>query len=187
MDYSEIEKLDAGSFFDKKFKGEKIPLLKEVLEYAKSNNIRLNIELKPTGKEVDFEKQVVDLIKQYSFEDRCVITSQVYDVLENVKKVDKNIKTVYVMSLAIGNITDAKYADAFSVEASNVNQRLVNTVHNDGKELYAWTVNTEESINRMIDMDVDNIITDNIELGRELVNKSKSSDLISEFIKALYS
>ena len=187
MDYSEIEKLDAGSFFDKKFKGEKIPLLKEVLEYAKSNNIRLNIELKPTGKEVDFEKQVVDLIKQYSFEDRCVITSQVYDVLENVKKVDKDIKTVYVMSLAIGNITDAKYADAFSVEASNVNQRLVNTVHNDGKELYAWTVNTEESINKMIDMDVDNIITDNIVLGRELVNKSKSSDLISEFIKALYS
>jgi len=186
MDYSEIEKLDAGSFFNKKFKGEKIPLLSDVLKYAKDNNIRLNIELKPTGKEVDFEKQVVDLIKEYNFENRCVITSQVYSVLENVKKVDKEIKTVYVMSIAIGNITDAKYADAFSVEASNVNESLVNRVHNEGKELYAWTVNTEESINNMIDMDVDNIITDNIELGKELVEKSKNSDLISEFIKTIY-
>ena len=186
MNYSEIEKLDAGSFFNKKFKGEKIPLLSDVLKYAKENNIRLNIELKPTGEEVDFEKQVVDLIKEYNFENRCVITSQVYSVLENVKKVDKEIKTVYVMSIAIGNITDAEYADAFSVEASNVNEGLVNRVHNEGKELYAWTVNTEESINNMIDMDVDNIITDNIELGKELVEKSKNSDLISEFIKTIY-
>ena len=186
MDYSEIEKLDAGSFFNKKFKGEKIPLLRDVLKYAKDNNIRLNIELKPTGEEVDFEKQVVDLIKEYNFENRSVITSQVYSVLENVKKVDKEIKTVYVMSIAIGNITDAEYADAFSVEASNVNEGLVNRVHNEGKELYAWTVNTEESINNMIDMDVDNIITDNIELGKELVEKSKNSDLISEFIKTIY-
>ena len=186
MDYSEIEKLDAGSFFNKKFKGEKIPLLSDVLKYAKENNIRLNIELKPTGEEVDFEKEVVDLIKEYNFENRCVITSQVYSVLENVKKVDKDIKTVYVMSIAIGNITDAEYADAFSVEASNVNEGLVNRVHNEGKELYAWTVNTEESINNMIDMDVDNIITDNIELGKELVEKSKNSDLISEFIKTIY-
>ena len=186
MDYSEIKKLDAGSFFNKKFKNEKIPLLSEVLEYAKNNNIRLNIELKPTGKEIDFEKQVVDLIKEYHFESSCVITSQIYDVLKNTKRVDKNIKTVYVMSIAIGNITDAKYADAFSVEASNVNPSLVNKVHNEGKELYAWTVNKEESINKMIDMNVDNIITDNIELGRELVEKSKSSDLISEFIKTIF-
>ena len=186
MNYSEIEKLDAGSFFNKKFKDEKIPLLKEVLQYAKDNNIRLNIELKPIGEEKDFEKQVVDLIKKYKFENRCVITSQVYSVLEKVKKEDKEIKTVYVMSIAIGEITDAKYADAFSVEASNVNESLVNTVHNSGKELFAWTINTEESINNMIDMDVDNIITDNIQLGKKLVEKSKSSDLISEFMKSIY-
>lgn len=187
MNYSEIEKLDAGSFFDKKFKDEKMPLLSEVLEFAKNNNIRLNIELKPTGKETDFEKQVVDLIKKYNFENKCVVTSQMYNVLENTKKIDKNIKTVYVMSIAIGNITDAKYADTFSVEAANVNTSLVNKVHNEGKELYAWTVNTEESINKMIDMNVDNIITDNIELGKKLVEKSKSSDLISEFLKNIFS
>ena len=186
MNYSEIQNLDAGSFFNEKYKDERIPLLSEVLKFAKDNNIRLNIELKPTGKEVHFENQVVDLIKEYNFEDKCVVTSQFYSVLENIKKVDKNIKTVYVMSIAIGNITDAEFADAYSVEANNVDSSLVNIVHNEGKELYAWTVNTEESINKMIAMNVDNIITDNIELGKELIEKSKSSDLISEFIKAIY-
>ena len=185
MNYSEIKKLDAGSFFNKKFKGEKIPLLKEVLEFAKKNNIRLNIELKPTGKEKNFEKQVVDLIKEYNFEDRCVVTSQVYNVLKKIKKYDKDIKTVYVMSIAIGKITDAKYADAFSIEATNVTETQVSRVHNAGKELYAWTVNKEESINKMIDMNVDNIITDNIKLGVDLVEKSKRTNIEDIIIKVL--
>ena len=185
MNYSEIKKLDAGSFFNKKFKGEKIPLLKEVLEFAKKNNIRLNIELKPTGKEKNFEKQVVDLIKEYNFEDRCVVTSQVYNVLKKIKKYDKDIKTVYVMSIAIGKITDAKYADAFSIEATNVTETQVSRVHNAGKELYVWTVNKEESINKMIDMNVDNIITDNIKLGVDLVEKSKRTNIEDIIIKVL--
>ena len=185
MNYSEIEKLDAGSFFNEKFKGEKIPLLSEVLDFAKKNNIRLNIELKPTGKEKNFEKQVVDLIEEYKFKDKCVVTSQVYSVLENIKKYNQNIKTVYVMSIAIGNITDAKYADAFSIEASNVTDNQVSRVHNAGKELYAWTVNTEESINNMIYMNVDNIITDNIKLGRDLVEKSRKTNLEDLIIKIL--
>lgn len=185
MTYEEISKLDAGSFKGKEYAGEKIPLLSEVLEFAKENNIRLNIELKPTGDEVDFEKQVVELIKEYNMKDRCVVTSQVYEVLQKVKKYDKNIKTVYVMSIAIGNITDLKDSDAFSVEASNVNESLVTRVHNEGCELYAWTVNTKESINHMIDMNVDNIITDNIELGKDLVSKSKHSNIITEFLKLL--
>lgn len=183
MTYEEISELDAGSFFGDEFRGERIPLLSEVLEFAGENDMKLNIELKPTGKETDFEKQVVELIEARDFEDRCVVTSQVYRVLENVKKSNPNIKTVYVMSIAIGNVTDAEWADAFSVEASNVNAALVSRVHNAGKELYVWTVNTEESINKMIDMNVDNIITDNIELGRELILKSRNSNLINEFFK----
>ncbi len=183
MDYSEIKDLDAGSFFDKKFKDEKIPLLKDVVDWAKNNHMKLNIELKPTFKEKDFEKEVVDIVKKYEYEDSCVITSQVYQVLENVKKYDKNIKTVYVMSLAVGDVVLLDKADSFSIEASNVNQYIVNKVHNAGKELYAWTVNKKESIQKMIDYNVDNIITDNIQVAKEIVLKSKTSNLINEFVQ----
>ena len=137
------------------------------------------------GSFYQFEKQVIDLINEYHFSERCVVTSQVHDVLKNVKQYDPSIKTVYVMSLAVGNITDIEYTDAFSVEASNINESLVKKVHNSGKEIYAWTVNKESSINHMIDMGVDNIITDNIELAKELVSESDYSFLIKEFINYL--
>ncbi len=183
MTQEEIQSLDAGSFFKKEFKGERIPLLEEVLEFAKANNIKLNIELKPTGKEVDFEASVVDLVNAYDFQNNCVITSQVYEVLENVKKVDPNIKTVYVMSLAYGDITKLTAADSFSIEASSVTKTLVEKVHNAGKEIYAWTVNTKENMEQMIRLKVDNIITDNITLAKNTIYESKTSNIIQEYMK----
>ena len=185
MTYEEIEKLDAGSFFSKEFAGEKIPLLSEVVQFAKENNMKLNIELKPTGHETDFEKDVIDIINEAGLQKDCVITSQVYEVLENVKAYDDSITTVYVMSLAYGDISELTAADDFSIEASNVTQDLVSKLHNEGKEIYAWTVNTEDSILEMIDMNVDNIITDNIELAKKCVNESKYSDWLTEYLKLL--
>ena len=183
LSYDDVKKLDAGSFFAKEYKNERIPLLEEVVVFAKNNNIKLNIEIKPTGYEKNLEKEVVSIIKKYKFEDSCVITSQVYSVLEKVKKYAKNIKTVYVMSLAVGDVLLLDIADNFSVEASNVNKSLVTKVHNAGKELYVWTVNTEDNIKKMLDYNVDNIITDNITLAKDTIMESKTSNVIKEFIK----
>ncbi len=180
--YDEIKEIDAGSFFSKEYKDERIPLLEKVIEFAVDNDIKLNIELKPTGHEVDFEKSVVELINKYNFKDNCVVTSQVYEVLEKIKQYDKDVKTVYVMSLAYGDITKLKSADNFSVEASSVNKKLVSSVHNAGKELYVWTVNTNDSIKKMVDLNVDNIITDNITLAKEIIYASKTSNIIEKYI-----
>lgn len=185
LTYDEIAELDAGSFFSEAYAGEKIPLLSTVIEFAKENGMRLNIELKPTGHEADFEKCVVDVIRSAGFEDNCVITSQVYEVLENVKAYSEEITTVYVMSIAYGDINQLTAADHFSVEAMNVTRSMISRVHNAGKQLYAWTVNTKESITKMIEMNVDNIITDDIELARECIYESRYSSLLRELLKAL--
>lgn len=183
--YDDVCKLDAGSFFSSDFLGEQIPLLSDVIVFAKENNIKLNIELKPTGYETDFEKNVVDMIIELDFEDKCVITSQVYHVLENVKAYNQKVQTVYVMSLAYGNITSLEAADHFSIEATSITADLVSRVHREGKELYAWTVNTQESIRKMIELNVDNIITDNISLAKKTIYEEKNSDFINEYIKLL--
>ena len=183
MDYKEISRLDAGSFFNSSFAGEKVPLLSEVIAFAKKNKIKLNIELKPSGHEREFEQKVADIIEAEDFYNNCVITSQVYEVLENVKAYNENIQTVYVMSLAYGDINQLKAADHFSIEATSITEKIVSDVHNAGKEIYAWTVNTEESINNMIILNVDNIITDDITLAKECIFLSKTGDVIAEYIK----
>lgn len=185
MTYEEVARLDAGSSFSSEFKGESIPLLSDVADFARNTGLRLNIELKPTGHETNFEQSVIDIVKEYGLEDRCVITSQVYSVLENVKACDESITTVYVTSLAYGNVNLMSAADHFSIRSTSVTQRLVSRVHNHGAQIYAWTVNTKGSINRMIERNVDNIITDNIELARQCVTESKYSTLLSDLVQTL--
>lgn len=185
MTYEQIAALDAGAGFDEAFAGERIPLLTQVLAFAKENEIRLNIELKPTGHETDMERAVVDAIREAEMEDRCVVTSQSYRVLENVKAYDETITTVYVMRFLYGNIGALSAADNFSVEAVGVTRSLVSRVHNAGKQLYAWTVNTRKSIEKMIDLNVDNIITDDVDLAKQCVYASRYSDMLGEYIDLL--
>ena len=184
LTYDEIKSYDVGFYFNEKYMGEKIPLLTEVIEFAIKNNVRLNIEIKQNDNS-EIEKKVIDIINQYSFNELCVVSSSRYKVLKKIKKIDKNIKTSYVMSIAIGDISSLKYADVFSLEATNVTKKQVHNIHNAGKEVYAWTVNNEDSINKMIEFGVDSIITDNVVLGRRLVLESRSSELVTNLIKRL--
>ncbi len=185
MTYEDLQKLEIGSWFSTEFTGEPIMLLSEVIELAEENNMRLNIELKPTGHEEDFEQHVVDIVRAYDYQKNCVVTSQVYEVLKNIKKYDQEIYTVYVMSVAYGNIYKLKAADSFSIKYSFITENLVRTVHNAGKEIYAWTVNSEYQINQMIAMNVDNIITDNVVLAQKCIYSSRTSNIVIQFIEEL--
>ena len=185
VDWAEIAALDVGSHFGEEFAGERIPLLSEVLEFAKENNIRMNVELKPSGYETGFEKNVVDAILEADYLDFCVITSWNYQTLERVKAYCEEATTVYVMGIAIGNVNRLAAADSFSMEASSVTPTMVSRVHNAGKQLYAWTVNTRKSINRMIDMNVDNIITDKVLLAQECIYENKTSGIIQTYVEFL--
>ncbi len=185
LSWDEISKLDAGSRFSKEYNGEQIPLLETVIEYAKWSGIRLNIELKPTGHEKDFEQKVIDIINKEHFTDSCVITSQEYKVLENIKKIDPSIRTVYVMSIAVGEVEELKYADDFSIESTFITEELVQRMHNLEKEVYAWTVDSEDSINKMIGLGVDNIITNYVPLAKTCVEKSRTSNIITDLVEEI--
>lgn len=181
--YEEILQLDAGKWFSKEFVGTKIPLLSEVIELAKKHDIRLNVEIKPSKYEKGLEKKVVELLKDENFLENAVITSQSYGALRKIKAADEETKTVYVMSYAYGKINRLKLADAFSIRSTSVHGGIVSTVHNAGKEIYAWTVNSSYAMDEMIHQNVDNIITDNVPLAERRIAQHKSGDLLSDFIR----
>jgi len=185
MDYSELESIDVGSYLDSKYSYERIPTLIEVLIFAEENHIRLNIELKPNEHDVGLEENVVGLVHQFYNRDMCMISSLDYESLRRVKEVDPQMPTLYTLSLASGKIEDFVYADALSVEASSISSRMVRNVHNAGKEIFAWTVNSEESIYEMIELGVDNIISDEVVKARSLVLEYKSENPTRRFIRAL--
>lgn len=175
MDYAEIAKLDVGASFHKKFRGEKIPTLDDVLKFCKGK-LDLNIEIKYNGKNKGIVKKVVRVIEENNFEDHCVITSMNYGFLKQVKKANPNIRTGYIMTMTYGSIARITAADFFSVKYTYIDDEFVREAHSLGKEVHAWTVNYRGDVKRMLNIGVDNIITDNPVLVRKVMSRESEGE-----------
>jgi glycerophosphoryl diester phosphodiesterase len=62
---------------------------------------------------------------------------------------------------------------------------VVNNVHQAGKEVHAWTVNTAGEIERMKSLGVDCIITDKPTLAREVLYRNDKNDSLIELLNRM--
>jgi glycerophosphoryl diester phosphodiesterase len=118
--------------------------------------------------------------------DKCVITSLDYYALKYTKKYDEKIQTGYILSVAYGDFYNMDSVDFFSVNASFLSKRTVDAIHNAGKQVYAWTVNNDTSIKNLTNKGVDNIITDNPVLAREVIYSRDTSETMLNMIKYVF-
>ncbi len=164
-----------------------LPLFKDVLHWAKENQVKLNVEFKASG---DFDYLVYEVLRELRVEDyffNVVLASSNYEVLKMIKAYDEHIKTVYVSSFLYGNLESLKEADVFSVSETNLTKNLIEQVHEQGKEIYVWTVNNSENIQKMKEMGVDNVITDDVELAKKILAVPKKKNVLTDSIKFIES
>lgn len=178
----EIQKLDAGSWFSEDYKGTKVPTLDEVLALCKGK-IQLNIEIK-AGKDMpDLEQKVMELIHEHDFVRQCVITSMYKSSLRKVKKIDREIRTGYILSSAYGRYYLDEEIDFLSMRSSIIDERVVRMAHTYGKMVCAWTVNSKAEAIRMKQLGVDNIITDKPFFVRNALYEEEGSSVVVRLLK----
>lgn len=182
--WDEIKDLDNGSWFDKKYQTVRIPTLEEVLKVCRGK-IHLNIEIKPSGHDKDLEEQVAKLLKKYHMRDTCVVSSLKYDSLRKIKEADDSIETAYITSVSYGNFTNLEYADGYSVESTLLSKGFVNKAQKAGKQIYVWTVNSEERLEKVVGMGIDNVITDDPVMAKELIYEQEHSTFWDRYVKQL--
>ncbi len=184
--WDEIKNLDNGSWFDKKYQTVRIPTLEEVLKVCRGK-IRLNIEIKPSGHDKNLEESVAKLLKEYHMRDSCVVSSLKYESLQKVKEADDSIETVYITSVSYGNFTNLEYADGYSVESTMLTQSFVSKAQKAGKQVYVWTVNSEDQLEKVVGMGIDNVITDDPVMAQELIYKQEHSTFWDRYVNQLLS
>ncbi len=185
MTYAELETYDVGSWFSDEYSYLRLPTLDEVLKLCKGK-IKLNIEIKPTGHETDFEKNVIDIVKANGFENDCMLASLDIEALKKVKEIDPNIKTLYDMTVAAGNISEMTFIDGFSIEETFIDYDIVDQIHQNNKKVFVWTVNEPSNIINICKYDIDNILTDDPLTAREVINEEKLSDSTVDFVNLFF-
>ena len=182
MTFAQLEQLDVGSWFSKSYEGTRIPALSEVLELC-SQKIGLNIEIKYVGKNSELPEKTAEMIKAYGMENQCVVTSTNLPYLRRVKAVLPEVRTGYIISAAYGNFYSSEDVDFISIRSGFVTSALMQNAHEQGKAVYAWTVNSKSELERLTLLGVDGIITDRPVLAREIVYREEATESLFEYLK----
>ena len=167
MTLAELKKLDAGSWYDARFAGERIPTLTELLAWAK-DRVGVAIEIKngPIYYPGIAEK-TIRLVREHGMERQVILISFDHFVLREAKQIAPEIATGI---LYVGGLVDAvaaaraALADALHPHWSFVTPELVRTVHEAGLAISPWNPNDLPTLRMLSQMGVDSVGTDYPEL-----------------------
>ena len=148
--------------------------------------LRLNIEIKNVGPDSPIPELVAELVRAYGYEEQCVITSTSLGYLVRVKQAAPELKTGYVIAAAYGDFYSLEEVDFISIRHSFVTQALVDKLHSQGKEIHVWTVNRRNDMERLRLLDVDNLITDDPVLAREILYQEEAAQSLMEYLRMIY-
>lgn len=170
----ELKSLDASANFNLEYKNCKIPTLVEVFDWIAPLSLDLNIELKnaPILYE-NMEEKLVALIKEYELESRVILSSFNHYGLAKCKKIDPNLKTglLYMAGLyEPWNYCKSVNADAIHPMFLGVLPEMISACKSEQIAINTWTVNDESSMQKLISLNVDAIITNYPDKARKILS-----------------
>ena len=171
--FSELSKLDAGSFFSDQFLDERIPLLEEVIDCLGSE-ILINIELTNYNSPNDslVEKTVAIVVRKGVQEN--VLFSSFAPI--NLLKARGLLPEVPVGILAAEGregwwtrslIGRWFFPGMIHPHLGDVTRGFIQREHNRNRRVHVWTVNRKEDMKKLIELKVDGIFTDELALAKQ--------------------
>lgn len=160
--------LDAGSWFGRKFSGERIPTLRQVIDLL-PHHINLNTEVKTDGerrKRLAFEELLLLLLREKNFSRRVLVSSFDHDFLRRFHALDPKIKigALYyplrdaarkpsVLARRVG-------ASVFICSVAQLRKRFVDDTERNGIALACYGVNSRRQLAKAKQCGVKIVVTD---------------------------
>lgn len=145
--------------------GEKIPTLKEVFERFGKKFSLINVEIKSTGYFTDgIENELLALIKKYNLEEKVIVSSFNPLHLYRLKRKNLCVKRGYLVHPT--HWLNKRKIFIHLTKATTVNldhswctPQRIEMYRKMGKQIWVWTVNKEQAMERWIKQGVEAIIT----------------------------
>ena len=151
-----------------------VPMLEDMLDVIKGR-VKLFIELKGATADKQMVDDVVKMVREKDCVSDVTLISLKYDIINYAETEYPEFETGVLMFGGIGDVSRIN-CDFLIIEEEMATEARVDTIHSHGKEVYVWTINTEEGMYKFLDSDCDGVITDQIEMAesvqKELDNRS---------------
>lgn len=181
-----LKKLDAGSWFHKKFTGVRVPLLAEVLELCK-HKIPVNIEIK-TEAVTDslsggIEEKCVALVDRAGMRNQVVYSSFDPRAVRHLKQMDCRIPAAVLYekkhygASPPSRIVEDLQADAFNCAGYRLSKKWREDLKQHGIRVNVYTVNREKDMKRMLELGVDGMFTNYPDVLKKVIRERKAQSV----------
>jgi glycerophosphoryl diester phosphodiesterase len=171
----QLKRLDAGRWFGRAFRGQRIQTLSEVLERFR-DRAAFGVELKGGS---DFypgiEERVLTLLQIYEVTDRTLVASFDHHALRKCRDLDPDVRTGALVAgrlLAPAKLAPKGILTAVCLQADLTLERDVAACRDAGLDCYVFVVNDPLSARRFAEWGVAGIITDRPDLLRPALPRS---------------
>lgn len=161
-----LQSLDAGRWFRRKYKGEPIPKLEDLLDWLVPSGLSLNLEIKPyPGQHSETVQAVLGMLLPHlgALENRLIVSSFEYDVLEMCHQLMPELPLGYLMDTWEENaVARARAVGAISI---HMNRKLakktrVELLKQAGFLVLCYTVNRVRTARKLRSYGVDAVFSD---------------------------
>lgn len=167
---AQAQKLDAGG-------GERIPTIEDVLRLAKGR-IRVNLDLK----EVEVVEPAVRMVRDMGLVGAVTFISflpEAWDILDRIAPDSPVVQLVDSAStlagIAMGELAHAGVRSGVGMPHALVSVEIVDRLHRRGLGVFAWTVDDESEMRRLIATGVNGIVTNRPAALAEVVRQTLSA------------
>ncbi len=147
--------------------GEPVATFEEMLEGCKGRLV-LFTELKGSTADIRMTEDAVRIIKEHGMEDETVIISLKYNLIDYIETNWPEIQTGYLAFASFGN-TASLNCDYLALEEEIATPENISSIHENGKKIMIWTINSRDSQKRFLNSRVDAIITDQVFQAEEVI------------------
>lgn len=149
----------------------KIPTLSEFLDWFKSTEMMVNIEFKTSIIPYPgIVEKTVMLVKERGLQERVIFSSFNHDTIKKVKALDDTLKCGF---LAVANLLEpGRYCSKYNVEyyhpvyvSLQLTPEIIENCKQYGIGINTYTVNEKADIQKFLELNIDGIITNEVELA----------------------
>lgn len=147
--YEELLKFDFGIWFDKKYKGEKIVLFESFVKEFLPKDLTFAIELKVEN----IERETIEIINKYSKHNNIYISSFNYKILDNMRKIDSNVKLSWLIKERINEDNIEKLlrirGNQICPKADCISIEDIKLANDNGLGVRLWGVSNEDIMKKV--------------------------------------
>ncbi|WP_165763723.1 glycerophosphodiester phosphodiesterase family protein [Halalkalibacter urbisdiaboli] len=175
----QLKLLSAGEWFSEEFKHEKIATLEEVLAWAQSKKIIINIEIKTDVlKRELLVQKVLPLISKYELLHRVIVSSFDHNLIRLIKRREPKLETAVIVVASLIS-PDLYLADAavegYHCHSASMSEKEMIDLMSKGVRVRPYTVNDKNEMVSIMKIGCDAFFTDYpqiaVEVREELIDQ----------------